>query len=119
MGLFVKFKAGLHKTHGKLAHEIKRVVTRSPKLDATALEELEAALIAADLGVAVTAHIVAAVKQAYETQGGAGTFDLNLNLNGTPSATVEPRWAGRRNYCSRSTRRWRRPTARWMPRSSR
>jgi fused signal recognition particle receptor len=72
MGLFQKFKAGLAKTHSKLAHEIKRIVTLSPKLGAATLEELEAALIAADLGVAVTAHIVAAVKQGYETQGSAG-----------------------------------------------
>jgi fused signal recognition particle receptor len=72
MGLFAKFKTGLQKTHGRLAHEIKRIVTRSPKLDAAAMEELEAALIAADLGLAVTRQIVAAVKQAYESQGGAG-----------------------------------------------
>jgi fused signal recognition particle receptor len=72
MGLFSKFKAGLQKTHGKLAHEIKRVVTRSPKLDAAALEELESALIAADLGMAMTSQIIAAVKHAYETQGSAG-----------------------------------------------
>jgi len=72
MGLFAKFKAGLQKTHGKLAHEIKRIVTRSPRLDAAGLEELEAALIAADLGMAVTGQIVGAVKYAYETQGGAG-----------------------------------------------
>ena len=71
MGLFQKFKAGLQKTHSQLAHEIKRVVTRSPKLDATTLEELEAALIAADLGLATTAQIVGAVKHAYETQGSA------------------------------------------------
>jgi fused signal recognition particle receptor len=71
MGLFSKFKAGLAKTHSKLVHEIKRIVTRSPRLDAASLEELEAALIAADLGLAVTAQIIAAVKQAYETQGGA------------------------------------------------
>jgi fused signal recognition particle receptor len=72
MGLFAKFKAGLQKTHSKLAHEIKRIVTWSPKLDAAGLEELEAALIAADLGMAMTSQIVAAVKQAYETQGSAG-----------------------------------------------
>jgi fused signal recognition particle receptor len=72
MGLFAKFKAGLQKTHGKLAHEIKRIVTRSPKLDAAALEELEAALIGADLGMDMTSQIVGAVKQAYETQGSAG-----------------------------------------------
>jgi fused signal recognition particle receptor len=53
-------------------HEIKRVITRSPKLDAAGLEELEAALIAADLGMATTSQIVGAVKQAYETQGSAG-----------------------------------------------
>jgi fused signal recognition particle receptor len=72
MGLFQKFKAGLQKTHSQLAHEIKRIVTRSPKLDAASLEELEAALLGADLGLAVTAPIVAAAKHAYETQGGAG-----------------------------------------------
>ena len=44
MGLFQKFRAGLQKTHSQLAHEIKRIVTRSPKLDAAGLEELEALL---------------------------------------------------------------------------
>ena len=72
MGLFAKFKAGLQKTHSKLAHEIKRIVTRSPKLDAAGLEELEAALLGADLGTAITGQIMAAVKQAYETQGNDG-----------------------------------------------
>jgi len=72
MGLFAKFKAGLQKTHNKLAHEIKRIITRSPKLDAAGLEELEASLIAADLGPAMTGQIISAVKQAYETQGSAG-----------------------------------------------
>ena len=72
MGLFAKFKAGLQKTHSKLAHEIKRIVTRSPKLDAAGLEELEAALIGADLGMDMTGQIISAVKKSYETQGSAG-----------------------------------------------
>ena len=72
MGLFAKFKAGLQKTHSKLAHEIKRIVTRSPKLDAAAFEELEASLLGADLGTTITDQIIVAVKQAYETQGNAG-----------------------------------------------
>jgi fused signal recognition particle receptor len=72
MSFFAKIKAGLAKTHSKLVHEIKRIVTRSPKLDAATLEELEAALIAADLGLAVTQQIVAAVKLAYESQGTTG-----------------------------------------------
>ena len=72
MGLFSKFKAGLAKTHARLTHEIKRIVTRSPKLTAESLEEIEQALIAADLGMALTTQIVTAVKLAYESQGTAG-----------------------------------------------
>jgi len=72
MGLFAKFKAGLQKTQSKLAHEIKRIVSRSPKLEATAIEELETALIGADLGMATTSQIIEAVRKAYEGQGSAG-----------------------------------------------
>ena len=78
MGLFSKFKAGLQKTQSQLAHEIKRIVTRSPKLTAESLEEIEHALIAADLGMVMTAQIVAAVKLAYETQGAAGLDYLSV-----------------------------------------
>ena len=72
MGLFSKIKAGLHKTAAKLSHEIKRIVTGSPKLTGQTLEQLEHALLAADLGMAVTQQILAAVKKAYESQGSAG-----------------------------------------------
>ncbi len=69
MKLFEKFKLGLAKTHGRLAHEIKRIITRSPRLDAASLAELEALLLGADFGVAITHQIVNAVKKTYETQG--------------------------------------------------
>ncbi len=72
MGLFQKFKAGLQKTQTRLFHEIKRIFTGSPKLEGAELEELEATLIAADFGMAMTTQIVAAVKLAYESQGGSG-----------------------------------------------
>lgn len=78
MGFFEKFKQGLLKTHEKLVHEIKRVVTRSPKLTATTLEELEAALLGADFGVAVTTQVLQAVKRAYETQGSGGPDVLGV-----------------------------------------
>jgi fused signal recognition particle receptor len=81
MGLFAKFKAGLQKTHSKLAHEIKRIVTRSPRLEGATLEELEAALIAADLGMAMTSQIVAAVKKSYETQGSGGVDVFTVARN--------------------------------------
>ncbi len=73
MGLFDKFKSGLEKTHNKLVHEIKRIVTLSPRLTGATLEELEAALLSADLGMAITDQIIGAVKKAYETQGRSGT----------------------------------------------
>jgi fused signal recognition particle receptor len=78
MGLFQKFKDGLHKTHSRLVHEIKRVVTLSPRLTGSTLEELEAALLGADLGTAMTHQILAEVKKAYETQGrtGAAIFEI-------------------------------------------
>jgi fused signal recognition particle receptor len=72
MGLFAKFKMGLQKTQAKLVHEFKRIITRSPRLTAESMEEMETALIAADLGTAMTAQIMAAVKKAFETQGTAG-----------------------------------------------
>src|SRR6266498_362101 len=72
MGLFQKFKHGLHKSQTKLLHDIRRIVTLSPKLTGATLEELEAALLGADLGTAMTRQIVAAVKKAYETQGRSG-----------------------------------------------
>ena len=72
MGFFQRLKEGLAKTHSKLVHEIKRIVTRSPRLTGTTLEELEAALIGADLGFAMTQQIVAAVRKAYESQGAGG-----------------------------------------------
>src|SRR5260221_4928013 len=84
MGLFQKFKAGLRKTQDKLAHEIKRIVTRSPKLTAESLDDLEAVLLGADLGMAVSTQIVAAVKKAYETQGQTG-----LDVFAVASAEVE------------------------------
>jgi fused signal recognition particle receptor len=70
MGLFDHFKKGLAKSQNRLVHEIKRIVTQSPRLTEEDIEELEAVLIAADLGLPMTREIVEAVKRGYETQGG-------------------------------------------------
>src|SRR5262245_66651850 len=84
MGLIAKFKAGLQKTHSKLTHEIKRIVTRSPKLDADAIEELEAVLLGADLGLSTTSGIIGAVRKSYETQGSE-----NLDVFGIARKEIE------------------------------
>jgi fused signal recognition particle receptor len=78
MGLFQKFREGLQKSQARLVHDIQRIVSRSPRLEGTSIEELEAALIAADLGLATTDRIIAAVKRAYETQGGHGPHVFSI-----------------------------------------
>jgi fused signal recognition particle receptor len=72
MGLFDKFRDGFKKTQDKLVHEIKRIVTFSPRLTEATLEELEEALIGADFGTEMSAQIVDSVRTAYETQGSEG-----------------------------------------------
>jgi fused signal recognition particle receptor len=78
LGFFKKITEGLSKTHDKLTSEIKRIVTRSPRLTAESLEELEAALLGADLGMAMTQQILAAAKKAFESQGRAGLDFLEI-----------------------------------------
>ncbi|HAB16879.1 MAG TPA: signal recognition particle-docking protein FtsY [Verrucomicrobiota bacterium] len=72
MGFFDKLKTAFTKTTSALSHELRRIVTRSPRLTAESLEELEAALLRADLGMATTQQILQAVRVAFETQGKAG-----------------------------------------------
>ena len=64
MGLFQKFRDGLKKTSAKLTDEIKRIVTRAPKLDEDAIEELEAVLISTDIGVGTTTAIIEQTRRA-------------------------------------------------------
>ncbi|MEI8062458.1 MAG: signal recognition particle-docking protein FtsY [Verrucomicrobiota bacterium] len=73
MNLFQKFRDGLKKTSAKLATEIKRIVTRAPRLDAEAIEELEAVLIASDIGIGTTTRIIEQTKAAAKS---AGTVDV-------------------------------------------
>ncbi len=70
MGLFSKFFSGLQKTQSKLSGELKRIVSRSPKFTEDDAEELEAVLLASDMGYAVTEQIVDAVREQYQSSGG-------------------------------------------------
>lgn len=78
MGFFSRLKAGLQKTQEKLVHELKRIVTLSPKLSHASLQDIEAALLAADFGMAMTQQIIGAVKTAYESQGRGGADVLTI-----------------------------------------
>ncbi|MSU34348.1 MAG: signal recognition particle-docking protein FtsY [Pedosphaera sp.] len=72
MGFFDKLKTAIQRTTQNLTHEIKRIVSRSPKLSAESLEELEAALLGADLGMPMTQQILAAARKVFEMQGHTG-----------------------------------------------
>ncbi len=76
MNLFEKFHAGLRKTSAKLANDIKRIVTRAPKLDEEALEELEATLIASDIGVDTALKIVELTRAAAKESGQVDVFGI-------------------------------------------
>ena len=76
MSLFQKFKNGLKKTSGKLAGEIKRIITRSPRLDADALDELEAVLVSTDIGIGTATAIIEQVKTAAKDTGTADVFGI-------------------------------------------
>ena len=78
MDLFKKFFFGLKKTQTKLSTEIRRIVTRSPKLTEDDIEELEAALLSTDMGFAVTERVVEAVRETYESSGGQGGSVLEV-----------------------------------------
>ncbi len=81
MGLFSKIKDGLKRTQSKLFHEIKRIVTASPKLTGDSLEELEYVLISADLGMQMTQQIIDAAKNEFETQGKSGDAFFEIARN--------------------------------------
>jgi fused signal recognition particle receptor len=76
MNLFQKFKDGLKKTSTKLASEIKRVVTRAPRLDEEALDELEAILIGTDIGIGTVTKIIEQTKEAAKKTGTADVFAI-------------------------------------------
>ena len=76
MSLFEKFRDGLRKTSNTLSGEIRRIVSRSPKLDEEAIEELEAALIAADLGVPTTTKVIELTREAAKRSASVNVFAI-------------------------------------------
>ncbi len=68
-GLFERMKKALGATKGSLIHRIERVLASKPVLDETVLEELEEALLEADMGVRVTERIMNVVRQQQKSEG--------------------------------------------------
>jgi len=70
MGLFSKFFSGLQKTQGNISSELKRIISRSPKLTDDDVEDLEAVLLSSDMGFNVTEQIIESVRKEYESGRG-------------------------------------------------
>jgi fused signal recognition particle receptor len=76
MNLFEKFRNGLRKTHENFSARIKRIVLRTPRLDAESLEELEAALISTDIGVDTALKIVESTREAAKQSAQVDVFAI-------------------------------------------
>src|SRR6202167_4230145 len=65
-GLLERLKAGIQKTRAGLMEKIEDVVSGRKEIDAEVLEELEGALIGADIGSRTTAEILERIRQRVE-----------------------------------------------------
>jgi len=74
MSFLTKLKDRLSKTRELLGDNIRRVLSLHPKIDDSLYEDLEEALIAADVGVASTSALIAGLKQKVK-RGGAENSD--------------------------------------------
>ena len=64
--IFDKFKRGLQRTKTTLVRNIQTIVSDTGEWTDTTYERLEAALIGADLGVAISTRLAATIRERYE-----------------------------------------------------
>lgn len=62
IGIFAKFRQGLSKTRSELGEGIANLLLGKKELDADLIDELETALISADLGIDTTNNIIASLQ---------------------------------------------------------
>lgn len=92
--LFTRFKQGLRKTRHQLGEGIARLVLGKKEIDADVLEELEAALLTADVGFGMTQSIIeeltAGVNRKELTDGAAVLSALKNKLIETLTPCAQP-----------------------------
>jgi fused signal recognition particle receptor len=74
LGLFDKLKSGLSKTRDNVVGGIEKAVYGKTEIDAALLDDLEEALISADLGAETAATIVKNVKEKLQRKGLSNAF---------------------------------------------
>lgn len=87
MGLLDQFKQGLARTRALLTTDVSDLVRGLATVDATTLEHLEDALVAADFGPAAAAEILTAVRK--DLQTGAGAAEVRASLQSKIRSLLE------------------------------
>jgi fused signal recognition particle receptor len=88
MGFFDKLKAGLEKTRKGFTEKIEQLVIGYAKIDDELLEDLEAILLTADVGVKTTTNLISQIRQAIKTKEINGPEDLRPFLENKISAIL-------------------------------
>ena len=76
MGLFDRLKSGLEKTRKNFTEKIEQLVTGSAKIDEEFLDDLEAVLLTADVGVQTTVKLLADIRQGIKNRAINSPDDL-------------------------------------------
>jgi fused signal recognition particle receptor len=89
-GWLSRLKSGLAKTRETLNTPLSELFSTSRKLDETFYEELETVLIAADVGVAATTHLIAGLRARARSAGYTEAGQLKEGLKAALRALLEP-----------------------------
>lgn len=94
LDIFSRFKQGLRKTRHQLGEGIARLVLGKKEIDAEVLEDIEVALLSADVGVGMTQSIIqdlaAGIKRNELADGAAVLAVLKNKLNDTLVPCAQP-----------------------------
>src|SRR5215475_15519471 len=77
-GLLERLKAGVQKTRTGLMEKLEDAISGRKEIDADVLDELEYALITADIGAATTAEILERIRQRVERHLVGDTAELKF-----------------------------------------
>lgn len=88
MGFFDKLKAGLEKTRKNLTEKIEQLVTGYATIDDEFLDDLEAILLSADVGVHTTSKLMVDIKKGIKSKEINGPEDLKPFLQNKISAML-------------------------------
>lgn len=80
MGFFEKLKNGLGKTRESISEKVNSVFSVFTKIDTDFFEELEEALIMADMGAETAAYIIGELETAVKKKGLSDPMDVKLEL---------------------------------------